>query len=204
MATATKPTEIDIYRAYMAEIRTRIAVVSEALAGRLEGAPEFLVNEVIFLQLRKVLELIAFASLAAHKEAYSTAHKSFAKHWKAKLILEALVKLNPDFFPVAMDEPREIAPGRKHFPRPVDGFLTKDDFVFLYDAASGVLHTRNPYTTKDPTIPVRYPVAKWVERIQRLLALHHVQLVGGGLWIVQIPNEGDVLAWPADPLPGVA
>jgi hypothetical protein len=156
MATATKPTEIDIYRTYMSDIRTRIAAVGGALAGRLEGAPEFLVNEVIFLQLRKVLE------------------------------------------------PQEIAPGRKHFPRPADGFLTKDDFVFLYDAASGVLHTRNPYTTKDPNIPLRYPVATWVERIQRLLGWHHVQLIGGGLWIVQIPNEGDVLAWPADPLPDTA
>lgn len=167
------PSEIEIYRTYMAEIRTRVAIVTGVMGGAFPAAPEFLCAEISFLQLRKVLELIAFASLAANKVAYAAAHTKFAAHWKAKTILDELGKLNAAFFPVAMDEPQETAPGRKYFPRPTDGFLTKVDFVFLYDAASGFLHTRNPYTAKDPTTPIGYPVATWVARIQRLLAWHH-------------------------------
>jgi hypothetical protein len=72
----------------------------------------------------------------------------------SKPILDKIEKLNPDFYPMALDPPQEIAAGKRHFPRPTDGFLTKDDLVFLYCASSAVLHTPNPYTAKDPTIQI--------------------------------------------------
>jgi len=148
------PTEIEIYGNYMADVRARIDLVRGLLTiGVTQAMPEFALAEVIFLQLRKVLELIAFASLAANKDAYATAYPTFAEDWKAKRILEKIGELNPDFYPMALDEPQEIAPGRKHFDRPATGFLTKDEFVTLYQAASEVLHTRNPYTAKSLTNP---------------------------------------------------
>jgi hypothetical protein len=193
------PTDIQIYCDYMADVRNRIGVVQGVLAGRITTGAEAYNIELIFLQLRKTLELIAFGSLCANKTAYSAAHKNFASHWKAKAMLEALAKVNPDFYPVPLDPPQELAPGRKHFPRPADGFMTQDEFERLYDAASDVLHTRNPFTEKDSVIQIGYSVPEWVARIQKLLGWHVMHLAGGDKWIVNIPAEGNVNAWPASP-----
>jgi hypothetical protein len=200
------PTDIEIYCGYMAGVRTRIGIVQAVLAGTITTGIEGCNTELVFLQFRKTLELMAFASLAAHKAEYSAVHANFAKHWRAKAMLAALEKVNPDFYPVALD-PFEVLPsGVKHFPRPTDGFLTKADFISLYDASSEVLHSRNPFTEKDPTIAIGYGLPEWVARIQRLLGLHMVQLLTGDIWVVSIPNEGDVqasLAAPADTPPNV-
>jgi len=83
------PTDIQIYCDYMADFGT----VSAWCAGK-----------------------IAFGSLGANKTEYSAAQKNFASCWNAKAMLEALVKVNPDFYPVPLDPPQEVAPGRKHFP----------------------------------------------------------------------------------------
>lgn len=193
------PTDIQIYCNQMAEVRDRIAVVDGVLAGRISVYTEFIGTETIFLQLRKVLELIAFSTLVANRIVYAEAHKNFSEHWNAKKILQHIGKLNVDFYPMALEAPQEVSPGRKHFPRPDDGFLTQDEFVSLYNEASTVLHTNNPYATKGQAIDLQYSVPEWVARIQRLLSWHRVQLLDGSLWIINIPNQGDIQAWPAAP-----
>jgi len=146
------------------------------------------------------LELVAFASLAANKGAYAKASPKFAEEWRAKQILEKIEKINPGFWPMALNEPEEISPGRKHFSRPDNGFLSKAEFARLYDVASEVIHTRNPFTGKNPTINTKYSVEEWIARLQRLLTWHRVGLVGGTMWVVHIPEKGDVQVWPAAPL----
>jgi hypothetical protein len=194
------PNEAEIYADYMTGVRMRLDEVSRILAAT--DMPEFSQQEASFLQLRKALELIAFASLAANRDAYAAAFPTFAEDWKAKRILEKIEKINPEFYPMALEAPQEIAPGRKHFLRPGSGFMTKDDFVALYQIASEVLHTRNPFTRKAPIIDIKYTVPEWVARIQRLLTWHQVRLVSGTLWIVRIPDKGNVDLWPAAPLDG--
>jgi hypothetical protein len=114
-------------------------------------------------------------------------------------MLDELDKVNPDYYPVPLDPPKEIAPGKKHFPRPTDGHMTKEEFISLYDSCSEVLHTRNPFSTKDPMIQIGYSVQEWVARIQRLLGWHLIHLVGGDKWVVNIPAEGNVQVWAASP-----
>lgn len=90
-----------------------------------------------------------------------------------------------------MKPPQEVAPGRKHFDRVIDGFLTRDDFATLYAGAAEVLHCRNPYAPGDPTINVKHTMDEWSRRIKPLLSWHFVQLVDlQGLWVIQVPNEG--------------
>src|ERR1035437_3686805 len=67
--------------------------------------------ELIFVQFRKVLELIAFSSLTANKDKYSVAYANFGVHWKAKSMLQAVGKLNPNFYPVPLGPP-ELLPNR--------------------------------------------------------------------------------------------
>jgi hypothetical protein len=197
-AAPAKLSDIQTYANCMEKVRQRISAIRWLVYGvRLRQQEFFLEIEMIFLQLRKTLELIAFASLSANREAYSAAYADFERDGRAKRLLEKLEKVNPDFYPVPMTQPVTGADGAKHFSAVADGFLTKDEFAQLFDAASEVLHMRNPFATKDPAINVVYPVDEWVTRIQRLLAVHIAHLLNGEKWVVTIPDDGPVKVFRA-------
>lgn len=183
----------------MEEVKDRVSLVQSVGAHSVTTGKQIFDVELVFLQLRKTLELIAFASLIAHKQKYSAAHKNFASHWRAKDMLEALEKINPDFYPVPIEKPQRLPSGAKHCERVPGGFMTKDDFVLLYDKSSEIIHTGNPFTTKGPTIHIGYSVKDWVSRIQKLLALHLIHLADDSKWIVQISNSGPVRLYSASP-----
>lgn len=176
----------------MQEIRGRIGLIASVLDGVVRTGSDSFDAELMFVQFRKSLELIAFASLIANKRKYSEAHENFASHWKAKGMLNAIAKLNPHFYPAPIEKPKVLESGVKHCDPITEGFLTKPEFEFLYDKSSEVLHARNPFSTGEPVVRIRYGVADWVARIQRLLALHVTHLVDGTVWIIEIPNEGPV------------
>jgi hypothetical protein len=195
---ADDPTRL--YCASMEEVRHRISRVKSVLAGTTTTGEESADIEFIFIQFRKALELIVFSSLTANKEKYSAAYADSATDWKAKRMLDRLAKVNPDFYPVPLQPPINPAEGHWHFPGFVaEGFLTKEDFVALYQASSEVLHTRNPFSPKDPVIQIGYTVDEWVTRIQTLLRWHIMHLVDGSKWFVTIPSEGPVHVYPASP-----
>ena len=200
------PRDIQIYCDNMAQIRDRINVVQTIISSGIHigvpGQPALKdqTAELIFIQFRKVLEGIAFASLSANKEKYSEVHANFAKHWRAKDMLAVLDAENPDFYPVPMTPPVQTLAGNYDFGEPLaDEFFTREDFVFLYKCSSEALHTRNPYREGDPTINIRYTVQEWVARLQRLLGRHRTHLLNGEVWIVEIPEEGMVRTVAAVP-----
>lgn len=85
-----------------------------------------------------------------------------------------------------------LANGVKHLDLVPDGFLTRSEFVSLYEKSSEILHSRNPYTTKDPVVKLGYSTKEWVSRIKCLLKLHVTHLVDGSVWVIEVPNEGPV------------
>lgn len=187
------PTDIEIYCNCIARVRHHVSIADTVFAGRIDTGHRDLNAELIFLHFRKALEEIAFATLSANREKYSSARAGFATEWNARRMLGFVEEVNPNFYPVPLKPPQEIAPGQKHFVRIEDGYLTQDDFVTLYDGSAEVLHCRNPYAPGDPTINVKYTVDEWSGRIKALLAWHFVQLVDiQGLWVIQVPNEGPV------------
>jgi hypothetical protein len=195
MATTNNDTKL--YISCMEETRDRLNFVKNLAAGNRIAGPQIIEQELVFLQLRKILELIAFASLTANREKYAAAHSKFATFWRAKEMLKDLEKINPDFYPRPVQTP-QLQNGIKHMAA-VDVFLTKDDFISLYDVANEFLHVGNPFTMKDPVIRMRYNVRQWLERIQALLALHIMHLVEGNVWVVQVPEEGPVHVYLAEP-----
>jgi hypothetical protein len=197
------PTDIEIYCHNMAVVRDRINKVQTMMAGQMGTGDKDLDAELIFLQFRKVIEGIVYSLLSANKTAYAAQNAKFANHWRAKDMLAEMETINPKFFPIPLLEPLVHSPGFKHFERVPDGFLTRDDMVILYDGSSGVLHTRNPYSTKPQMINVRYTVQEWVSRFQKLLSLHVVQLVNGDAWLTNIPGTGPVHSYLCAALPFV-
>ncbi len=193
-------TDAQIYCDCMARIRDRLNVVDTIMSGGIKIGHHDQTSELIFVQFRKTLEEIAFASLSANKEKYCEVHANFSKHWRAKDMLAVMDMVNPNFYPVPLPAPVETSSGRKHFGEPLtDGFVTRDDFAFLYNCSSDALHTRNPYREGDPTINITYTFQEWVARFQRLLSWHCATLLNGDRWIVNIPGEGSVHVYPASP-----
>ena len=201
--------DTDCYLNCMTEVRYRISVVQSLDSGRIDMGNPVIQRECVFLQLRKILELIAFSSLCAHKEDYAAAYENFKLHNQPKNMLRDLAKVNPEFYPTPY-KPVDVRPDGRNILRNEDGFLTQDEFIILYKACNEILHVRNPFV--DPSIPIDivYPVAQWVSRIQRLVAFHGVKLVGDTTrMIVVIPPDGPVriafgtkMPMPAPEVPG--
>ena len=142
--------DLQIYADYMAVIRDRVSTVQTIMAGRMSTGHKDMDAELIFTQFRKIAEGLAYSLLAANKIEYCATHSDISTLWKAKELIKRLSVVNPDFYPVGLLEPLVNIPGFRHFPRVPDGYLTKDDFSVLYQGSSGVLHVRNPYSTKGP------------------------------------------------------
>src|SRR5687767_4269598 len=90
---------IKVYCNCLQSAKKRLELIEAITSGRLRIDNESIDAEFACLQLRKSLELIAFASIAAHKGVYSQAHADFASHWNAKRLMGKLEKLHPDFYP---------------------------------------------------------------------------------------------------------
>ena len=79
----------------MSRVRQRVDLVRRVLGREFELGSEAFDAELVYLQFRKILEEIAFSSLAANKTEYAALRAKFAKHWKAEKILQKLENLNP-------------------------------------------------------------------------------------------------------------
>ena len=89
---------------------------------------------------------------AANRSEYAKLRKNLKKDWNAKRILETLEKANPQFYPTPN---RQLVDGETgkvvSLENVKSGFLTKHDYMALFDTCSGILHAENPFSTKrDP------------------------------------------------------
>ncbi len=158
-------------------VKARLAVV-RAIANRsVTTGNEGFDGEVACLQLRKALEWIAFATLAANRARYSEAHEGLTTEWKAKRILERLERMNPAFFPVPLVVQGRQPDGTWNFAPLGEGFLTRDQFILLYDRCSDAIHSWNPFRPGPRVIDLTHSFVAWVDRIERLLGFHYIRLV---------------------------
>lgn len=175
----------------MGEIKWRAEAIKFLRSGGGQALPyNPTTTESICLQIRKILELIAFSSLIANQEAYASIHKHFAKHWNAKFLLADLERVNPHFFPKPVVETRqgEIT----HCQDLTDGFLTKADFLHVYEKCGGMLHARNPYDSRNGYHYADKSISGWMEKIVNLLRIHKIQILGQeGLWLIHMHEKAN-------------
>jgi SEC-C motif-containing protein len=168
------------YCGYMEWVKQRIEAIksmgSSPIKNRLHG---FIQIESIYLQFRKILELIAMGSLLNNKEEYAKARANFDSDWNARRILENLAKVNPDFYP------KPIVDVNGDF-QPVQGALTKDDFVTVYDRCGEVLHTANPFGKTIDYQQMSNEITGWLSKTMMLLNQHQLFMLDDGFWLVQM------------------
>jgi hypothetical protein len=189
--------EAQIYCRLMAEAKQRLGLVRQLDQGEFSTTRTEFDIELACLNLRRVLELVAFASLAANRAAYSRYHADFHTHWKAAKILSKLESIHPAFFPVPMSQPGT------HMAMVEKRCLTRSDFAELYDITSEVLHAWNPFkSARHHVNMVRSPRA-WAELIWELLSVHMLTVAESDKrFIVQMhhPEDEQVHVYVAQPL----
>jgi hypothetical protein len=169
-------------------IKKRIEVV--LYFGKRQGGSLYVASTVesVYLQFRKILELIAMASLIANKELYSNEYKNFASHWNARRMLESLEHLNPDFYPKPIIEEDS---GSKLVDKE-DGFLTREDFVTLYNACGAIMHTDNPYGDQTNYDDYFSQITKWRKLIIGLLNNHKIHLLNDpNMYVIHMREAHD-------------
>ena len=182
-----------LYALQMREVKRRIEVIDYFLLAGGHALYKPTTIESICLQIRHVLELIAFASLCANQKAYSEVHADFASSWNAEFLLRDLARVNADFYPVPEAEGTSADPKVKvHAVEITDGFLTKEEFVKVYKKSSAMMHARNPYGSKTGHHYFEKAIPEWRAKIVKLLNVHRKKVLGHpGFWLIHMHETGD-------------
>ena len=155
------------------------------------------VTESVYLQFRKILELIAMSSLVANKEAVEKMGRSLRKiggRWNGHEILKLVEAINPDFYPAPIIEIESKDPGvRKELQVKTTGFLTRDLFTELYNRWCGhALHADNPFGKQTNYTKLWEEGPVWKRQIMELLNSHQIRLVGqDGFHLVHMQGKLD-------------
>jgi hypothetical protein len=185
--------DIAKYCDLMEELKRRTAVIDFFLVGGGHALYQPPTIESVALQLRKVLELIAFGSLVANKESYSAAYARFAEHWNARLMLRDIDRINPDFYPRAVIEAPSTHPKTMHNlqDRGPD-YLTKEEFEKAYEKCGAILHAENPYGSRVDYAYYAERLPVWRTQIVNLLNNHQIRLVGEkGFYLIHMKEDQD-------------
>lgn len=172
----------------MTEVKHRTLVAYAFMDGRANAGFKATTIEVVYLQFRKILELVTLGSLVANKEIFSKTYENFSKCWNAELIVKDIERVNPDFYPRPIIQKSSDMPGVKMewLERPND-YLTKDDLIKLYQKCGAILHSGNPYGSQIDYHYYESNMEHWGSRIMNLLNAHYIRLVNDPcLYLIQM------------------
>lgn len=133
--------------------------------------------EFCALQVRKILELIALSALVSDLDVYKEKMNNIEKKWNARLILQDIERIHPNFYPCPID----INPDNKfEWLDKKTPYLTKDLFVSIYKKCGKILHEDSVFK-EDKDMDATYKqvdkeINSWVALIINLLGVHVVHL----------------------------
>jgi hypothetical protein len=130
---------IVLYCDLMEEITRRHKIIDDVVTSTIQ-LPERIAEELCFLQLRMICELIALASLAAHGDIAATRAGKIRDAIKADWIMNAMGKIHPNFYPRPSEQVLDttgVVVGVKFVSA---GFLTKQELRKLYHECGEILH----------------------------------------------------------------
>lgn len=184
------------YADQMEEIKRRTASIkkiSEIALGQLHLP---VVTECVYLQFRKILELIAMSSLVANRQAMEKINRSRKKlgnQWNGDAILKLVEGINPDFYPVpVIERPSRYPAAKMELVEKTDGFLGRGEFSRLYNLCGGLMHADNPLGRKTDYRALWEEGPVWESKILELLGCHKIRMVGqDGFYLVHMREERD-------------
>lgn len=139
------------YLASMVEVKRRLRAVSRILgAKRPRTISVETDNEFMWLQLRKVVELVAFGGISSDEARYAALraeakdNPDYTRDWKVGDILKRLAKITPHFLPIPISSLQVLGNGRWNLDAGKEK-QTLDRFVEVYERAGDHLHVPNPF-----------------------------------------------------------
>jgi hypothetical protein len=139
-----------LYKNSMIEVKRRFLAIDRILGAKkprtLNGELD---NEFMWLQLRKIVELVAFGGIMADEQRYAAIraeardNPDYRRDWKVGFILKKLAQLTPHYLPIPVGELQQLSDGTKNF-EAGEVKQTLDRFVSIYDLAGDHLHVPNP------------------------------------------------------------
>lgn len=186
--TKTVP-QHEVYRTYMVEAKLRLLAAervsnsSHSLTGLTSLDMEF-----CFLQIRRVIEAIAFSAMVRVEERYKQHrekqrqqnqkdHGDSSKDWHAPEILKSLASLSPYALPIPLAKATRQNSGLVHFDRAQIN-VNHGRLIDMYKQCGGYMHGKSPLV-KDFGAQVEAGRTKYVQaptKVSRYLQFLHMFL----------------------------
>ncbi len=183
--------ELHSYCALMDEVKKRTYAITDMLQGKTTTSYKATNIEFMCLQIRKMLELISMGSLVLNKEEFDAIGLEYARHGNARLILQDIERLNPDFYPLAIqDESSQRSDIKNDLDIKTTGYLTREDFVKVYEKCGRMMHANKPFGTNVDLDYYNSKIPEWRNLIIGLLNCHVIHLKGGeGIFIIHMQEN---------------
>jgi len=185
------PSDAQLYCNLMTDVRGRMDVLRDVVSKAIALPNDLARLEFAALLLRKCLEQVALGSLISNREAYCVAYNKFEREWNARLILRDIERVNPPFYPIPVKQSGRPEAGRVHYQLIEDGFLTRKEFVKVYDKCAALLHAPNPYGSTPNYEYLAKQIPDWAKRLTRLLDQHVLRLAGAEIGALIHMREAD-------------
>jgi|GEM_PF-383074 len=170
--------EVEKYLELLREVKERGNVFQAFSSGTANAIYEEATVEVATLQLRKILELLAFGLVLGTGEKAMSAYVSFVKFKNVKKYFSALNELNNGYYFQPVLEKRNEQ-GEIHWDDPVaDNYLTSDDFPVLMEHCNRVLEPRRIGVLQISIEQCRAANQRWYSKIVYLLNRHLIHPEG--------------------------
>lgn len=143
---------VSLYCSFMDHVKFRLETLKSAInsANEQKESDErrrreysIVMAELCYLQVRKICETTALATLVAHNQLPTAASNKFTKNYNADAILGMLAKLNENGFPLALRELPESNDGDRKLEFITDGIIGRKDLKQIYNRCHVVLHQGN-------------------------------------------------------------
>lgn len=161
------------YANLMEEVKLRTEAIDAVLIGTMKPIRAKVAEEICFLQLRMICELIALGCLVIHGDVKGTQTKIVQKRWEADQILKILDTLHPKFYPTPLHTGDVAGSPYPEAMEKKSGFLTKSELIQLYHDCGKNLHRG---TARNVLKAMRTPdfsaIRKWRNGVVELLTRH--------------------------------
>lgn len=203
MTIQVSQNELNSIRKYcilLEEIKLRINSVMEIIDERknkeqnlnMEEMIQFhMKTEFICLQIRKILEFIIFGTMVANQEVYKKTYSDFKNHWNVKKIMRKIEIINKNYYPIAMSfGDSKLNDDGINYTHELNvlntEFLTKEEFIKLYDKCSEIIHSPNPFQNNH-LINFEKTLEDWMYKIVSLIYIHQIKLVNSKhTWLITL------------------
>jgi hypothetical protein len=183
---------VDQYCTLMGEVRVRLDLVNNCLAGQY-GLPVPAARELCYLQFRMICELIALCGITAHGH---LASKEMRDSWSAESIIKSLAESHPRFYPrpILRSKPKPPATFAFSLRKRAD-YLTQKEMVALIPKCGAVLHrgSMKNYQKRKPVKNAFADIRDIGQKILNLVNSHQITMLNPGkLYVCEFLPDGTV------------